>query len=72
MLNSMERELGISYPTVRSRLDSLLEALQLTPVKEESGARKEKLTERRRKILDQLEKGDITPAEAKVQLRGGS
>src|SRR6185312_12620072 len=27
MLNSVERELGLSYPTVRARLDSLLEAL---------------------------------------------
>jgi len=72
MLNSMERELGISYPTVRARLDSLLDALGLPPVKEEVGLKKEKIAERRRKILDQLEKGEITPEEAKAKLRGGA
>lgn len=72
MLNSMERELGISYPTVRARLDGLLDALDLAPIRDESGVKKEKIAERRRKILDQLEKGEITPEEAKVKLRGGS
>jgi hypothetical protein len=71
MLNSVERELGISYPTVRSRLDALLEALDLPPVKEEAGAKKPKMVDRR-KILDQLERGEITPEEAKSKLRGGS
>ena len=70
MLNSVERELGISYPTVRSRLDALLDALDLPPIKDESGTRKEKIADRR-KILDQLEKGEITPEEAKAKLRGG-
>lgn len=34
MLNSVERELGISYPTVRARLDALLRALNLAPARE--------------------------------------
>lgn len=72
MLNSMERELGISYPTVRARLDSLLDALGLPAVKEESVGKKDKVADRRRKVLDQLEKGEITPEEAKAKLRGGS
>ena len=70
MLNSVERELGISYPTVRSRLDALLDALDLPPIKDEPGTRKEKIADRR-KILDQLEKGEITPEQAKAKLRGG-
>lgn len=70
MLNSVERELGISYPTVRSRLDALLDALDLPPIKDEPGTRKEKIADRR-KILDQLERGEITPEEAKAKLRGG-
>jgi len=70
MLNSVERELGISYPTLRSRLDALLDALDLPPIKDEPGIRKEKMADRR-KILDQLEKGEITPEEAKAKLRGG-
>ncbi|HRK20480.1 MAG TPA: DUF2089 domain-containing protein [Fimbriimonadaceae bacterium] len=72
MLNSVERELGISYPTVRARLDSLLDALNLPPIKEDPGARREKASERKRRILDELEKGEITPEEAKAQLRGGA
>jgi hypothetical protein len=71
MLSSVERELGMSYPTVRARLDSLLEALQLAPVKEDDG-RRDKMAERKRKLLDQLEKGEITAEEAKERLRGGS
>jgi len=70
MLSSVERELGISYPTVRARLDALLEALELPPVRDE--ARKDKLAEKRQKVLDQLERGEITPDEAKEKLRGGA
>ena len=67
MISCVEKELGISYPTVRARLDALLETLGLAPAKEESG---KKSAEKRRKILDQLEKGEITAAEAKAKLRG--
>src|SRR5579862_4768024 len=67
MLNSVERELKLSYPTVRARLDSLLDALDLTPTKEDLH-KKEKSTEKKRKILDQLEKGEITAEEAKTKL----
>ena len=68
VLNSVERELGISYPTVRARLDALLQALDLQPVKDDV-ARKDKSAARRKAILDQLERGDITPAEAKAKLK---
>ena len=67
MINSVERELGISYPTVRARLDNLLEALDLTPSKEEPPKR-EKVADKKRKLLDQLESGEITAEEAKEQL----
>lgn len=66
MLSSMEREMNMSYPTLRSRLDSLLGALGLEPLKETS---REKIAERKAKILDQLEKGEITAEEAKTKLR---
>lgn len=72
MLNSVERELGISYPTVRARLDSLLDALNLPAIKEEPGAKREKSSDRKKRILDELEKGEITAEEAKAQLRGGA
>ena len=35
MLNSVERELGISYPTARGRLDAVLKALDLHAPREE-------------------------------------
>lgn len=76
MLNSMERELGISYPTVRARLDALLEALELSPAKEPNpngrDKRAEKLAEKRNKILEKLERGEISPAEAMEKIRGGN
>jgi hypothetical protein len=68
VLNAMEKELGISYPTVRTRLDSLLQALDLTPVREDA-PRKEKTAETKRAILDQLERGEISPEEAKARLK---
>lgn len=75
MLNSVERELGISYPTVRGKLDALLEALELSPVKEDKDRekdkpRKEKSLDKKRKILEQLEKGEITAEEAKAKIKG--
>ncbi len=73
MLNAMEKELGISYPTVRGRLENLLVALDITPIKDGGKPRdKSKEAEKRRKILDQLEKGEITAEEAKTKIRGGA
>ena len=71
MLSSMEKELGISYPTVRSRLESLLDALDLIPIKE-STRTNDKDADKRRKILDLLEKGEITAEEAKTRIREGA
>ena len=68
IISCVEKELGLSYPTVRARLDALLAALELAPVRDDG--KKEKLAERRKKILDQLEKGEITAEEAKARLRG--
>jgi len=67
MLNSVERELGISYPTVRARLDALLASLGLSAAREEPMG-KEKTTERKQRVLDQLERGEISAEEAKAQL----
>lgn len=70
VLSTMEGELNLSYPTLRSRLDGLLEALDLNPVKE-STAKKGKAPDRQ-KILEQLEQGKISAAEAKDLLKGGT
>ena len=69
MLNSVEKELNISYPTARLRLDNLLEALGMKPAEpREDNGRKEKFAERKRRILDKLEQGEISADEAKDML----
>lgn len=68
-IKDVEKELGISYPTVRGKLDAAIRGLGYEvstkePVKENDdkiGARNE--------ILDQLSKGEITPKEATERLK---
>ena len=59
----VERELGISYPTVRSRLDAVIRALgfpsQVEPDRE---------AERRKEILRELADGKIAPDDAATLL----
>lgn len=65
-IRKVERELGISYPTVRSRLNALLVALGIWGAPEEDD---EALQRRRKEILDQLESGRLTPEDAARLLR---
>lgn len=66
-INAVEKELGISYPTVKARLDALLAVLGLSPVADE----KPKITaDAKRAIIEQLERGEITADEAKARMRG--
>lgn len=55
----VERELGISYPTVRSRLDAAIRALGFA-----SQAEPDREAERRREILRELAEGRIAPDDA--------
>jgi hypothetical protein len=64
-IREVERELGLSYPTVRGRLDSLLAALGLAATAVEDGE-----AQGRRAVLDALERGEITAEEAVRRLRG--
>ena len=61
-IKEMERELGISYPTVRSRLNAVIEELGYE-VKAEPPASDE-AAEKRRGILSQLNEGEISATEA--------
>lgn len=70
VLSSVEKELGLSYPTVRNRLDQLLTALDLPSAP--AHATEAPNLEERRRVLDLLERGEITPEEAKEKIRGGS
>lgn len=66
VISTMEKELGISYPTVKGRVDALLDALGMEPYKPE---RKGPRAEEKARILKQLESGEISADEAKEQLR---
>ena len=70
----MERELGISYPTVRNRVEALVKTLGLgdapvpsepvTTVPGSAGA------SQRRQVLERLARHEITAEQAAAQLRG--
>lgn len=55
-IKDVEKELGISYPTVRSKLEEVNNSLGLAPKKENSKDKK--------KIMDMLESGEISSDEA--------
>ena len=65
-IKEVERELGLSYPTVRGRLDALLATLGY--VVEESDRRSE-VARKRREILDALDAGKLTADDALRLLR---
>ena len=70
-LNRVQTELGISYPTVRARLEDAIRAMGFE-VSSIDGAQPGSLDEeeRRRQILEQLEQGEITSGDAVRLLRG--
>lgn len=65
-IREMERELGISYPTVRARLDAILEALGL---RVEPEADEEERRRLRREVLAALDRGELSAEEALRRLR---
>jgi hypothetical protein len=79
-LKEMERELGISYPTVRGRVDALVRALGLGDGEAAVGdeidaeATADAAVAERREILERLARKEISADEAASQLRalGGS
>ncbi len=63
-IREMEKELGISYPTVRSRLDDIIQAIDGA-----SATKTPPLT--RKQILEMLAKGEITQEDAMAMIQGG-
>ena len=65
VIRDVERELGVSYPTVRARLDDVIAALgyQVRPPPGDSDGT-ESPAARRRAILADLKAGKITPEDA--------
>lgn len=68
-IKEMERALGISYPTVRSRLNGILHQLGLEDAAQAEEEIRRQKEEQRRLILESLEHGEISAAEAAEQLR---
>jgi hypothetical protein len=67
VIRDVERELGVSYPTVRARLDEVIAALGY----QSRGTANDNANEgasRRRSILADLKDGKITPEEALAAL----
>jgi hypothetical protein len=61
-IKEVERELGISYPTVRAKLDEVIENLGYS-------AKETKVKQESKDILDALEKGNISVDEAISKLK---
>lgn len=68
-ITRVEKELGISYPTVRSRLDDIIISMGYE-VPGDPEPSDELTPEARRRVLDNLAAGDITPEQAIELLRG--
>ncbi len=61
-IKEVEKELGISYPTVRSKLDAVIRRLGYEAGVDERSARREE-------ILKALENGEMTAEQAIAQLK---
>ena len=73
-LRDMERELGISYPTVRSRVEALIRALGFGPrdgeeVAEDQPADAVDAAAERQKILERLAAHEISADDAATAIR---
>lgn len=76
-LRDMERELGISYPTVRGRVEALVRALGFgprdgaeDPEDDAAATASADVAAARQQILERLAKGDIGAEEAATAIRG--
>ena len=61
-IKEVEKELGVSYPTVKSRLEDAANALGY--INTQGSYYEPEASEHRKEILDQLESGEITVEEA--------
>ncbi len=67
--NRMEEELKLSYPTLRSRFNELLQSMGFEAEEE---AEIKLSPEERKRILSELNKGKISAEEAQVRLKGAA
>lgn len=67
-IKDVEKELGISYPTVRAKLDQVIDALTDGRPSKRRDIPSELANSQQEEILLQLEEGKITPEEAVASL----
>ena len=65
-ITRMEAELGLSYPTIRNRLQDVIRAMGYEPRRDEAA---ERTADKRLAVLDELNSGRITADEAMRALR---
>lgn len=58
-IKEMEKRLGVSYPTVRNKLDAIIEKLNRKHLKDDPETRRQ----RRLEIIESIKRGDISPDE---------
>ena len=68
-IKDVEKELGISYPTVRGKLDTVIRGLGYEVPSKELIKENENKTAARNEILDQLSNGEITSKEATERIK---
>lgn len=68
-IKDVEKELGISYPTVRGKLDAVIRGLGFEIPTKETAPDREIRDNARNEILDRLSKGEITAKEATERIK---
>jgi hypothetical protein len=64
-IKDVEERLGLSYPTVVSRLEQVVAALGSPPPHEPTSANERRLDD----VLEEVARGKLAPAEAAAKLR---
>lgn len=68
-IKDVEKELGISYPTVRGKLDAVIRGLGFEVITKDIIKEKEQKEAAKADILEQLSKGEITAKEATEKIK---
>jgi hypothetical protein len=72
VIREVERELGVSYPTVRARLDDVVAALGYSARSAPESSSSDERGSRRRAVLADLKDGKLTPDQALAALNESS
>lgn len=68
-IKDVEKEMGISYPTVRGKLDTLIRSLGYEVATKEIEKENEEKKAARNEILNKLSNGELTPKEATEKIK---